>query len=149
MARLVEVWDYFRAPMSENDMIRMRRTFSIINLDKCTFEFQLPPRWPEGGLCAIVFYYKKKMIHKEEYSTMSLAKARLDWLSTFVPKKEEGELKYKGMPIDADDIIAVLNHTSFSDRTVSIVTSRIRINDRVQRKSCYTILEEIQKKFIR
>ncbi len=48
MARLVEVWDYFRAPMSENDMIRMRRTFSIINLDKCTFEFQLPPRWPEG-----------------------------------------------------------------------------------------------------
>ena len=93
MARLVEVWDYFRAPMSENDMIRMRRTFSIINLDKCTFEFQLPPRWPEGGLCAIVFYYKKKMIHKEEYSTMSLAKARLDWLSTFVPILEDGELE--------------------------------------------------------
>ena len=64
-------------------------------------------------------------------------------------KKEKGELEYKGMPIDVDDIIAVLNHTSFSDRTISIVTSRIRINDRVQRKSCYTILEEIQKKFIR
>lgn len=95
MARLVEVWDYFRAPMSENDMIRMRRTFSIINLDKCTFEFRLPSRWPDGGLCAIVFFHKNKMIHKEEYSTLSLAKARLDWLSTFVPKKEEGELEYK------------------------------------------------------
>ena len=80
---------------------------------------------------------------------MSLAKARLDWLSTFVSKKEEGELEYKGMPIDADDIIAVINHTSFSDRIISIVTSRIKINDRVHRKSCYTVLEEIQKKFIR
>lgn len=149
MARLVEVWDYFRAPMSENDMIRMRRTFSIINLDKCTFEFQLPPRWPEGGLCAIVFYYKKKMIYKEEYSTMSLAKARLDWLSTFVPKKEEGELEYKGMPINVDDVVAVLNETTGIHRNISVITSRIKINDSVNRKSCYTILEEIQKKFIR
>lgn len=76
MARLVEVWDYFRAPMSENDMIRMRRTFSIINLDKCTFEFQLPPRWPEGGLCAIVFYYKKKMIHKERVQHYESSKGK-------------------------------------------------------------------------
>lgn len=60
MARLVEVWDYFRAPMSENDMIRMRRTFSIINLDKCTFEFQLPPRWPEGGTVCNCFLLQEE-----------------------------------------------------------------------------------------
>lgn len=149
MARLVEVWDYFRAPMSENDMIRMRRTFSIINLDKCTFEFRLPPRWPDGGLCAIIFFHDDKMVHKEEYGTLSLAKARLDWLSTFVPKKEKGEFEYKGMPINVDDVVAVLNETTGIHRNISVITSRIKINDSVNRKSCYTILEEIQKKFIR
>ena len=130
-------------------MIRMRRTFSIINLDKCTFEFHLPDRWPDGGLCSIVFYHNKKMIHVEECSTLSIAKARLDWLSTFVPKKENGEFEYKGMLINVDDVVAVLNETTGSYRNISVVTSRIKINDSVKRKSCYTVLEEIQKKFIR
>lgn len=80
---------------------------------------------------------------------MSLAKARLDWLSTFVPKKEEGELEYKGMPIDADDIIAVINHTSFSDRIISIVTSKVRINDKQKKKTDKTIIDTIQEQFIR
>lgn len=80
---------------------------------------------------------------------MSLAKARLDWLSTFVPKKEKGEFEYKGMPINVDDVVAVLNETTGIHRNISVITSRIKINDSVNRKSCYTILEEIQKKFIR
>lgn len=89
------------------------------------------------------------MIHVEEYGTLSLAKARLDWLSTFVPKKEKGEFEYKGMLINIDDVVAVLNETTGSNRNISVITSRIKINDRLQRKNCYTVLEEIQKKFIR
>ena len=161
MARLVEVWNYFRTPLCENEMIRMRRTFSIINLDKCTYEFHLPPKWPDVGLCSIDFYYEDKKIHTEEYSTQSLAGARLDWLLTFEPKKETGEFEYKGMLIDVDEVVAVLNETTEkrSDRTndatagkyrnIKVITSRIEINDRVNCRGYYTILEELQKKFIR
>ena len=161
MARLVEVWNYFRTPLCENEMIRMRRTFNIINLDKCTYEFHLSADWPKKGLCQIVFYYDGKIIHTEECSTLSLAKARLDWLSTFEPKKEIGEFEYKGMLIDVDDVVAILNETTEkrSDRTndatagkyrnIKVITPRIEINDRVNCRGYYTILEELQKKFIR
>lgn len=148
MARLVEVWEHFRVPMNKNDKIRMKKTFSIINLDKCSYEFESPPS-PLNGMYSITFFFKGKKVFREEYTKLGLAKARLEWFLSFEPKKQKGEFEYKGMMIDIDDVAAFLNETTYSYRNISIVTSRIRINDRVQRKSCYTILEEIQKKFIR
>lgn len=159
MARLVEVWNYFRNPLCENEMIRMCRTFNIINLDKCTYEFHLPTDWPKKGLCQIVFYYDGKIIHTEECSTLDLAKARLDWLSTFESKKESGEFEYKGMLINVDEVVAILNETSETCRTndatagerrkIRLITPKIEIKDSVNCRGYYTILEELQKKFIR
>lgn len=112
VARLVEVWEHFRVPMNKNDKIRMKKTFSIINLDKCSYEFESPPS-PLNGMYSITFFFKGKKVFREEYTKLGLAKARLEWFLSFEPKKQKGEFEYKGMMIDIDDFITGIRKCIF------------------------------------
>lgn len=110
MSRFVEVWTLFKYPQTSNDYFKMRRYFSLINLDNVTYQLETKSRADKYKHC-ISFYYDNDKIFEERYIDDELAFKRLNYLNEFNADKDfDGVIEFENKKYDTKDIV-MIKHT--------------------------------------
>lgn len=109
MSRFIEVWSLFKCPEKRSDYFKMRRYFSLINLDNVTYRLETR-RGYKYSKC-IAFYFNNDKIFEERYLDENLAFERLDYLNEFnIDKDLDGVIEFENKKYDTKDIV-MIKHT--------------------------------------
>lgn len=98
MSRFIEVWSLFKYPDKRSDYFKMRRYFSLINLDNVTYRLETR-RGYKYSKC-IAFYFNNDKIFEERYLDESLAFKRLEYLTKFNTDKDlDGVIEFENKKV--------------------------------------------------
>lgn len=99
----------FRRPVNSSEAYQLKNRFSIINLDNVKWYMDSADYNRRNSQWRIKFFYNRKCVHTMRFYDKRLAEEMMYKLSTFEPKKTDGEFYFDGKKIDTDELVIVSN----------------------------------------